>query len=171
LKHDCEKEVDLAASTTKKAVLRRFDREPLSGYVNPVSFLQPDGVEMLTVEGNVASVPYSEIKTIAFVRDFTPPDQPDRRVFNTRPKTEGLWVILQFRDGDALEGIMPNNLLQVERYGFTIIPPDPASNQQRVFAPREALRAVEVLGVVGSPLNRRKTKPAAKEQIGLFDEP
>jgi hypothetical protein len=66
---------------------------------------------------------------------------------------------------------MPNNLLQVERYGFTVVPPDSASNQQRIFAPREALRAVEVLGVVGSPLKRRKTKPGAKEQISLFDEP
>lgn len=161
----------MAASTTKKAVVHRFDREPLSGYVNSVSFLQPGGVELLTVEGNVASVPYSEIKTIAFVRDFSPADQAERRAFNTRPKTEGLWVVLQFRDGDALEGIMPNNLLQVEHYGFTVIPPGPGGNQQRVFAPREALRTVEVLGVVGSPLNRRKIKPAAKEQIGLFDEP
>jgi hypothetical protein len=32
------------------------------------------------------------------------------------------------------------------------------------------LRAVEVLGVVGSPLKRRRAKPAPKEQIGLFDE-
>jgi hypothetical protein len=161
----------VAASTTKKAVIRRFDREPLSGYVNAVSFLQPSGVELLSVEGNIAAIPYADIKTIAFVRDFTPPDQPERRVFQTRPKMEGLWVVLQFRDGDALEGILPNNLLQVEHYGFTIVPPDSASNQQRIFAPREALRAVEVLGVVGSPLNRRKTKPGVKEQIGLFDEP
>jgi hypothetical protein len=161
----------LAASTTKKAVVRRFDREPLCGYVNPVSFLQPGGVELLSVEGNIAAIPYADIKTIAFVRDFTPSDQPERRVFQTRPKMEGLWVVLQFRDGDALEGIMPNNLLQVEHYGFTIVPPDSASNHQRIFAPREALRAVEVLGVVGSPLNRRKAKPGAKEQISLFDEP
>jgi hypothetical protein len=161
----------LATSTTKKAVIRRFDREPLCGYVNPVSFLQPGGVELLSVEGNIAAIPYADIKTIAFVRDFTPSDQPERRVFQTRPKMEGLWVILQFRDGDALEGIMPNNLLQVEHYGFTIVPPDSSSNHQRIFAPREALRAVEVLGVVGSPLNRRKTKPGAKEQISLFDEP
>ena len=161
----------MAASTTKKAVVRRFDREPLFGYVNPVSFLQPGGVELLSVEGNIAAIPYADIKTIAFVRDFTPSDQPERRVFQSRPKMEGLWVVLQFRDGDALEGIMPNNLLQVERYGFTVVPPDSASNQQRIFAPREALRAVEVLGVVGSPLKRRKTKPGAKEQISLFDEP
>jgi hypothetical protein len=161
----------LATSTTKKAVIRRFDREPLCGYVNPVSFLQPGGVELLSVEGNVAAIPYADIKTIAFVRDFAPSDQPERRLFQTRPKMEGLWVVLQFRDGDALEGIMPNNLLQIEHYGFTIVPPDSSSNHQRIFAPREALRAVEVLGVVGSPLNRRKTKPGTKEQISLFDEP
>ncbi len=160
----------MAASTTKKAVIHRFDREPLYGYVNPVSFLQPDGVEWLSTDGNTANLAYAEIKTIAFVRDFTPPDHQERRAFQTRPKMEGLWVVLQFRDGDALEGIMPNNLLQVEHYGFTIVPPDSFSNQQRIFAPRQALRAVEVLGVVGSPLKRRKAKPQAKEQIGLFDE-
>ena len=152
-------------------MIRRFDRETLSGYLNSDSFLQPGGVELLTVEGNVAIVPYAEIKVIAFVREFGESEQAGRQVFNNRPKTEGLWVVLQFRDGDALEGIMPNNLLQVERYGFTVIPPDPAGNQQRIFAPREALRTVQVLGVVGSPLNRRKAKPATKEQIGLFDEP
>jgi len=161
----------LAASTTKKAVIRRFDREPLCGYVNSVSFLQLGGVELLSVEGNIATIPYADIKTIAFVRDFTPPDQPERRVFQARPKMEGLWVVLQFRDGDALEGIMPNNLLQVEHYGFSIVPPDSSGNQQRIFVPREALHAVEVLGVVGSPLKRRKIKPEPKEQIGLFDEP
>jgi len=69
-----------------------------------------------------------------------------------------------------MEGILPNNLLQLEHYGFTVIPPDPFSNNQRVFIPRTALRSVEVLGVVGSPLRRRRAKPVPKEQIGLFDE-
>jgi hypothetical protein len=160
----------LAASTTKKALLRRFDREALQGYIHPVSFLQPDGVELLSSEGVVNRVPYAEIKTIAFVREFDGPAEPERRTFRTRPKMAGLWVNLRFRDGEALEGIMPNNLLQVEHYGLTIIPPDPYSNQQRIFAPRAALVGVEVLGVIGSPLNRRKAKPAPKEQIGLFDD-
>jgi hypothetical protein len=159
----------LAASTTKKALVRRFDREPLQGYINPVSFLQAEGVELLSEQGGLSLIPYSEIKWIAFLRDFdsTP---LERRTFLTRPKTAGLWVNLRFRDGETLEGVMPNNLLQVESHGFTIIPPDRESNQQRVFAPRAALVEVEVLGVIGSPLNRRKAKPAPKEQIRLFDE-
>jgi hypothetical protein len=160
----------LASSTTKKAVIRRFQKEPLAGYVNPASYLQPAGVELLSAEGNVSTVPYEEIKTISFVRDFEGAGETGRQVFNTRPKMEGLWVSLKFRDGEAMEGIMPNNLLPLEPYGFTVIPPDPYSNQQRVFIPRAAVESVEVLGVVGSPLKKRKAKAVPKEQIGLFDE-
>jgi hypothetical protein len=144
--------------------------EALSGYVHPLSYLQLTGVELLSALGNVATVPYEEIKTISFVRDFESAADATRRVFNTRPKMAGLWMSFQFRDGDVMEGVMPNNLLPLELYGFTIIPPDPYSNQQRVFIPRTALRAVEVLGVVGSSLKKRKPKAAAKEQIGLFEE-
>lgn len=160
----------MAGSTTKKALIQRFDKEALSGYVHPLSYLQLTGVELLSALGNVATVPYEEIKTISFVRDFESAADATRRVFNTRPKMAGLWMSFQFRDGDVMEGVMPNNLLPLELYGFTIIPPDPYSNQQRVFIPRTALRAVEVLGVVGSSLKKRKPKAAAKEQIGLFEE-
>ena len=159
----------MAGSTTKKAVIRRYDREPLAGWVNPYSFLQPAGVELLSADGNVAIVPYIDIKAIAFVREFDAPAGGERTTFQTRPKMEGLWVRLQFRDGDVLEGVMPNNLLQVETYGFTVVPPDSFSNQQKVFVPRGSLRSVEVLGVVGSPLKRR-AKAGGKDQGELFGE-
>jgi len=159
----------VAASTTKKAIIRRFDKEPLAGYLNPISYQENGGVELLSAQGNVSKVPYEDIKSISFVREFDTRAE-ERRVFNTRPKMEGLWVSLQYRDGEVMEGVIPNNLLQVEPLGFTVIPPDPYSNQQRIFIPRVSLVSVEVLGVVGSPLKKRKTKAAAKEQIPLFDE-
>jgi hypothetical protein len=159
----------VGGSTTKKAILRRFDKEPLTGYINPLSFLQLTGVELLSPDGNVILVPYGDVKALAFVRDFETPSEPGRQVFQTRPKMEGLWVRLEYRDGDVTEGILPNNLLQIETSGFTIIPPEAFGNTQRLFVPRTALRAVQVLGVVGSPL-KKKAKPAAKEQIGLFEE-
>jgi hypothetical protein len=160
----------LSGSTNKKAILRRFEKEPLAGYVNPVSFLQSTGVEVLSADGRVTTVPYEDVKTVSFVRDFEASVEAGRRVFNTRPKIEGLWVSLEFRDGEAMEGILPNDLLQVEPFGFMLVPPDPSSNTQRVFAPRAALRSAQILGVVGSPLRRRRAKTAPKEQIGLFDE-
>jgi hypothetical protein len=160
----------LATSTTKKAVIRRFQRESLAGYVNPLSYLQPAGVELLSADGQVLSVPYAEIKSVSFVRDFDAPAEAERPVFLNRPKMEGLWIRFTFQDGEVMEGVMPNNLLPVEPYGFSVIPPHPYSAQQRVFLPRAALRAVEVLGVVGSPLKRRKEKAVPEEQIGLFGE-
>jgi len=162
----------LAASTTKKVLIRRFDREPLTGFVNGQSYLQPQGVELMTPGGTVVVVPYLEIKVVCFVRDFgsVEPTQ-EKKVFNTRPKTDGLWVRMELRDGEVLEGILPNNLLQLTAEGFTVTPPDAYSNNQKLFVPRAALTQINVLGVVGSPLTRRKPKPAPEIQIGLFEEP
>jgi hypothetical protein len=160
----------LAASTAKKAIVKRYERSALAGYVSPVSFLQPAGLELLSAQGEVTLVPYAEIRLVSFVRDFERPGEPARHAFQTRPKMEGLWVSARFRDGEVLEGVMPNNLLQIEANGFTIIPPDPFGNTQRIFVPRVSLSAVEVLGVVGSPLRKRKPKTAPQGQIGLFDE-
>ena len=127
----------MSASTTKKALIRRYDRETLAGYVNPASFLQPDGVELLSDQGHASIVPYPEIKLVAFVKEFEGAAEPQRQVFQTRPKMAGLWVNLRFRDGGVLEGIIPNNLMLLEGSGFTVIPPDSFGNQQRVWAPRE----------------------------------
>ena len=162
----------MAGSTAKKVLIRRFDREPLTGFVNAQSYLGREGVELLSPTGALAIVPYSEIKVVCFVKDFDSPEQaPERKVFNTRPKTDGLWVRMQLRDGEVLDGILSNNLLQLVPEGFTVTPPDAYSNNQRLFVPRAALSQFNVLGVVGSPLTRRKPKPAPQEQIGLFEEP
>ena len=160
----------MPASTTKKALVRRYQRETLAGYVNPLSYLQHAGVELLSEAGNVSTIPYDEIKTVAFVRDFEPPGAPERLAFLTRPKMAGLWVSFRFRDGEVLEGILPNNLLPIDPHGFVVIPPDPNGNQQRIFVPRQAVIAVEVLGVIGSPLRKRKPVPVSQDQIRLFEE-
>jgi hypothetical protein len=162
----------LAASTAKKVLIRRFDREPLTGFVNGQTYLQPQGVELLSPGGTLFVVPYSEIKVVCFVRDFdsVEPAQ-ERKVFNSRPKTDGLWVRMHLRDGEVLDGILSNNLLQFTPEGFTVTPPDAYSNNQKLFVPRAALTQVNVLGVVGSPLTRRKPKPAPEGQIRLFEEP
>lgn len=161
----------MAGSTSKKVRISRFDREALLGYVNPLTYLRPAGVEFLTQDGNYAVVPYDEVKAVQFVKDFEPPDPAtERKVFNTRPKMDGLWVRIKFRDGEVMDGILANNLLMTEPHGFTVVPPDPYSNNQRLFLPRAALIELQVLGVVGSPLRRRpKPKTVPKEQIGLFD--
>ena len=51
-----------------------------------------------------------------------------------------------FADGEVMDGIMANNLLGWDVAGFTVTPPEPDSNNQRVFVPRQALKTMQVLG-------------------------
>jgi hypothetical protein len=152
-------------------LVSRFDRDTLSGFVNPSTYLTPAGLELLTVNGTVLTLPYEEVKTVAFVRDFQQGEpRQDPRSFTARPKMEGLWVRMRFRDGDSLEGVLANNLLQIDGTGFTIVPPDPGYQKQRLFIPRAAVTQVQVLGVVGSPLRTGKRKPVPKEQLEMFEK-
>lgn len=159
----------MPSSTNKKVIITRFDRENLTGFIQTNSWLQESGIEFLTQAGVVSTVAWQDAKCVWFVRDFTPLNPLEgRKAFLSRPKLDGIWVRFQFRDGDQLEGVMPNNLLFMEAEGVHVIPPEGA---QRVFVPRHAVTSVQVLGVVGSLLrtSRGTKKAPAKEQIGLFE--
>ncbi|HLJ13546.1 MAG TPA: hypothetical protein VKV15_03550 [Bryobacteraceae bacterium] len=155
----------LTSSTSKKVLISRFDRETLTGFVNPQSYLGSLGVELLGVSGNAFVIPYSEIKMVCFVRDFDMEEaSPTKRFFASRPKMAGLWARFRFRDGDTLEGLLANNLLLQEPYGYTFIPPDPTFHNQKIFSPRLALTEVQILGVIGSPLRPSRPKRHPSKQ-------
>jgi hypothetical protein len=158
-------------SANKKVLVSRFDRAPLQGFVRSPDGFEADGFDLLTPEGSHLRVPYAETRAVCFVREFeTGETWRENRVFATRPKSAGLWVRLSFVDGDSLEGIAANNLMLVEGPGFSVVPPDPTYQNQRIFVPRSALREVQVLGVIGSPLRRRKPKPAdVEKQLRMFE--
>ena len=158
----------MAGSTSKKIVAIRFQREAVQGFVNPPTYLQEAGIELITSAGAVVTIPYSDVKAICFVKDFeTAQVWKENRAFSNRPKVEGLWIRLHFRDGDTMEGIIANDLLLLEERGLSVAPPD-AGFQNRVFIPRKAVSRIQVLGVVGSPL-RRRAKPGSKEQLKMFE--
>lgn len=154
----------MPSSTAKKVVVHRYQREPVSGYVHATSYLQADFVEILLASGVLQRIPYAEIKYVSFVKDFEAARlQPEQRMFQSRPKLDGLWVRLEFQDGDMQEGVLPNNLAVTEMQGFTVTPPNAAGNTQRLFVPRASLRALVVLAVMGLKAAR---KPAAKQMEG-----
>jgi hypothetical protein len=161
----------VAQSTNKKVLLARFDREPVEGFVQASAGFDEDTIEVLTPSGSLLRVPVSDTKAVCFVRDFEAGETwRQHRVFQTRPKTPGIWVRLLFRDGDSMEGMLQNNLMLVESAGFSIIPPDSTFQNQRIFVPKAALREAQVLGVVGSPLKRRPAKKSDTEgQLEMFE--
>ena len=158
----------MSGSTNKRVRVLRFERDHVDGFVHPQTFQTPIGVEMLSRDGNILTLPYQEVKVLCFVQDFDE-SLPDlnNRTFSSRPKSSGLWVRMSFRDGAILDGLLPNTLLSVEPNGFTVTPPDLAVTPQRIFVPRVALRSIHVLAVVGGGLGRSK-KPDER-QISIFE--
>ncbi|MCX6619778.1 MAG: hypothetical protein NTY38_01600 [Acidobacteria bacterium] len=160
----------MAGSTAKKALVLRFDRESLSGFVHPQSYLAERGIELLSANGSLVVVPYPDVKAVCFVRDFdVEQPSPQKLVFASRPKAHGLWVRLSFRDSQTMEGLIANNLLLFEPAGFSVTPPEGVWNSQKIFVPRTAVSEIEVLGVVGSSLRQARKKDEPREQLKFFE--
>ena len=155
-------------STHKKVIVRKLDRDSISGFVAPANFVVDGKLELLNTSGNVVAIDLRDIKAVYFVREFSDADLMLRKTFTTRPRTEGLWVRLKFKDSEVIEGMLPKDLTQNPPEGFLINPPDLRSNTQRVFVPREALTSMTVLAVVGTGKSRRRGQPDTR-QVTLFE--
>jgi hypothetical protein len=155
------------SSTRKKVIVRKLDRDTASGYVGS-QFIADGKVELLNTAGNVIAIALDDVKGVYFVREFGEPESLTRKTFTSRPRVEGLWVRLHFRDNEIIEGVMPNNLVQEGVEGFSIIPPDTRSNTQRIFVPRSALADMSVIAVIGEKKAQRGRRPEDTRQVPMF---
>ena len=159
------------ASTRKKVVVLLLDRSHLKGYLNPVALARAEAFDLLTPDGEHESVSMASVKSVYFVREFPDVFQPERKVFLSRPKLDGLWVRLRFRDEDVMEGIVANDLLDLLDNAVQLTPPDLHGNTLRLFIPRSALAEMKVLGVVGAARRTPRAAGAvAASQSKLFNE-
>jgi hypothetical protein len=164
------------ASTHKRVVVLLFDHTLVKGYLNPGSLGHTEAIELLTPEGEHRSISAEEVKSVCFVREFDTAFQLERKTFLSRPKLEGLWVRLRFRDEDVMEGIVSSDLLDLLNSGVQLTPPDVRGNTLHLFVPRSALLEMKVLGVVGVGRRGRRvpadaaTAAALAAQSKLFNE-
>ncbi len=159
----------VATTTHKKALVLLLDKSEVQGYLNPGTLGRGSAVELLTREGEYLTLDMGRVKGIHFVREFTDRREPERKTFLSRPKLDGLWVRCLFRDNDCIEGIVPNNLVDMLETGVRLTPPDLHGNSLWIFIPRTALTEIKVLGVVG--IARRQAAAAGPpSQPKLFEE-
>ncbi len=157
------------SSTHKKVVVRKFDRDSVQGYLPPSNFISDGKLELINTAGTGIRIQLDEVKGVFFVREFGDSEVLPRKTFTSRPRTEGLWLRIRFRDGETLEGLMPNDLTQITPEGFFVNPPDTRANTQRIFVPRSAVSEVTVLAVIGSQARRRPAE-ADTRQAPLFGD-
>ncbi len=157
----------MSTGSAKKAMVYRFERETLAGFVDSSLETVSGQLPVLTPSGVLQQVPLEQVKVICFTREWGdfPPWQ--RNQYAVRPRQQGLWVRLQFQDGEQLEATMANNLSLLDPVFVAISPPEMGAGVQRLLVPRQALAGFEVLGVVGSPLKKARVK--TQNQLSMFD--
>lgn len=157
------------AQLRKPVIVRKFSRDWVGGYADADFGSGADHLELLDPNGKVISLPWDGVKWVCFVRDLTAvdPANPERLLqkrFTVRPRTAGLWLRLTLTDGDELEGLAANDRSLIEGAGLLLTPPDMRSNTQRIFVPRGAVQALEVVSLIGAP-GRRRGKAALQPEL------
>jgi hypothetical protein len=164
------------ASARKPVIVRKFSRDWCAGYT-VVNFGQEGAeLEILDLTGKVVRIGWEQVKWVCYVRDFPAADaaNPERLLhkrFSIRPRTAGIWLRMTLTDGEELEGLAANDRSLVEGAGLLLTPPDTRSNTQRIYVPRQAIQALEVVSLIGAGGRKRAGlagRPAGQEQPDLF---
>ncbi|MGA8035110.1 MAG: hypothetical protein WB985_03990 [Candidatus Acidiferrales bacterium] len=163
------KETRSPGSSNKKAVVQLLDRTAIKGYLSPNGLAQAETVDLLTQDGEHKQINLASVRAIYFVRELGDPFPLERKTFLSRPKLNGLWVRLRFRDEEVIEGLAANDLVELLDGGIQLTPPDLHGNTMRLFIPRSAIEEMKVLGVVGiarrGPREFRPTVPSSQSKL------
>lgn len=157
------------ASLRKPVIVRKFSRDWLAGYAGMVFGQEATELEILDLTGKVLRVSWEQVKWVCYVRDLPGGDSanPERllhKKFAIRPRAAGVWLRMTLLDGEEIEGLAANDRSLLEGAGLMLTPPDTRSNTQRIYVPRRAIQALEVVGLIGAA----KRRPRGEEQPELF---
>jgi hypothetical protein len=164
------------ASSRKPVIVRKFSRDWCAGYAGAAFGRDSAELEILDLTGKVVRIGWEQVKWVCYVRDLPSssgdqanPERLLRRRFSIRPRTAGVWLRLKLSDGDELEGLAANDLTLVDGAGLLLVPPDTRSNTQRIYVPRQAIQALEVLSLIGASGRKRAVAlPIEPGQPELF---
>lgn len=155
------------ASTRKKVLVRTRTQGLVRGYLDQEQLRSGKAVEVLSRDGQVMRLSEDEIQAVFFVADLEVSEDFARLASSgARPRLEGLWVRVRFRDNETLEGVLSNNLAELDGQGLQLVPTAAAGAAHFVYVPRAAIQQAIVLGVIGAAKRR---KAAARDQGELFD--
>jgi hypothetical protein len=129
--------LDSQAWSTVEELLRNTSRKP------PETF-------MVCILGSnfVKKISAKDIKAVFYVNSFEGDSEHHPLNFHSRtPIVEGIWMRVQFLDGEVMEGIVCNSLRYLVDPGFFLLPTDPDSNNRLVYVLKSGLADHHILGM------------------------
>jgi hypothetical protein len=109
----------------------------------------PASFRVRSLESSVfEEISADEIKAVFYVNSFEGDSKHEILNFHSRaPIVHGIWMRLQFRDGEVMEGIVFNSIRYLVDTGFFLMPTDPDSNNRLVYVRKDWLADHRVLGM------------------------
>jgi hypothetical protein len=96
----------------------------------------------------VEEIPTKDIKAVFYVNTFEGnPNHKDLNFHLRAPIVHGIWMRLQFADGEVMEGLVYNSIRYLVDPGFFLLPTDPGSNNKLVYVLKSWLVDHRVLGM------------------------
>ena len=139
----------MADGSTVRGYFRGAEYSDLNSLLERAGRTFPD---VLTVhsenDGSPMDIDMGRIKAVFFVRDFKGNREREPIRYYTRgPEVGALWVEVEFRDGELLEGTIHNSIHHLVGNGFFLHPSDAGSNNLLIYVSKSSLANYRVLGV------------------------
>jgi hypothetical protein len=96
----------------------------------------------------VEDISTKDIKAVFYVNSFE--GDPHHQILNFHsraPIVHGIWMRVQFLDGEVIEGIVCNSIRYLIDPGFFLVPTDPDSNNKLIYVLKSWLADHRVLGM------------------------
>jgi hypothetical protein len=147
--HRSEKVVIQLADRRIKGYLDSPDWNTIEDILSHAPLSSPKTFCIRHLETDVyEEIPTSDIKAVFYVNCFDGDPEHKALNFHTRaPIVHGIWMRLQFRDGEIMEGIVHNSTRYLVDPGFFLVPTDPGSNNKLVYVMKNLLVDHRVLGL------------------------
>lgn len=98
--------------------------------------------------GACEEISTANAKAIFYVKSFEgEPHRKDLKFHSRTQIVDGIWIRVQFLDGEIMEGIVSNNFQLLIAPGFFLRPTDPESNNTLVYVFKTQLKDCRVLGL------------------------
>jgi len=147
-------------TTKSERVVIQFGARVIKGYLespawNTIEELLSDAPlstpEILHVrlfESNaVEEISIKDVKAIFYVHNFDgDANHKEMSFYGKSPIVHGIWMRVQFLDGEVIEGIVHNSIRYLVDPGFFLVPTHPGSNNKLIYVSKSQLADHRVLG-------------------------
>ena len=108
----------------------------------------PETLHVRLFDSNtVVEISIKDVKAIFYVHNFEgDANHKEMSFYGKSPIVHGIWMRVQFLDGEVIEGIVHNSIRYLVDPGFFLVPTHPGSNNKLIYVSKSQLADHRVLG-------------------------